>query len=203
MHTNTPRPYLHFQDTLPNELNKSTKSAEALEEEAPDAKDTVENRIHQLSTVFSHLTTAAVSIVTKFKASASQPLNDMKAAGAATVPDAGAAAASTQRVVDYDKSAVDEIAAKAEGKAIYRAASATIKATVATAERSLPQADAVGDMVSSWSGNGGGTDAGEISPSSFAIAMGFLQDQCYLLVGRCNVPPVSATTYPPETASFF
>lgn len=117
--------------------------------------------MHPLWTVFGYLTSAIGSVVTKFKTSASQPPNDLTAAGAA----ATAAAAPTQRGVDFEKSAVDdiEIEAKAEEKAIDRATSATIKATLATtAERKLPQADAVGDMMSSWSGNGGGTDAGEI-----------------------------------------
>lgn len=80
--------------------------------------NSVENHISRLSTAFGQLTGGAGSLITKFKASASQPINDLIAAGYAAMRDAENAASSAQRDRDQLKSNADEIAAETERKGI-------------------------------------------------------------------------------------
>lgn len=121
-------PKLRSQDTPMQRLNRSTQRATVLKKEASDISNFVENHISHLSTAFRQLTGRGGSLITKFKASASQPINDLMAAGNAAMRDAEAAAASAQRDRDQIKASVDEIAAETGRKETQTQAAAAAKA---------------------------------------------------------------------------
>lgn len=99
-----------------------------------------------------------------FNMSASQPVNDLEAAGAAAMRDAAAAApACAESDVGKNKAIADEFAAGAEEKEIDGGV-VPIAAGIASpvsAKRKLLQANAVDGMTTSRAGDGDGAKACE------------------------------------------
>lgn len=158
-------PKLRSQVTPLDKVNRSER-AEALKEEESDLREFVENHICPISKVFSHLNGAACSITARFKASASQPISDLQAAGAAALRDYGAALRDTDKC---NTAVVDEMSVGAEENEISRATAATAGAKSTTAKRKLLLVNAVDDVNRVGAGDESGADAGEVWPFCYLL----------------------------------
>lgn len=141
------------QETALSKLAASRKRAEILKKEASAVRGFVKKHIEPMSMALDQLIGAA-----SFKASLSQPIKDLKAAGDVGTREAAAAASSAQSDVDTNTAIVDSIAAEEEAR--RAATEAVAKAEAATAKRKALEADAAaGATKKSRGGGGGGGDA--------------------------------------------
>lgn len=155
---------MNSQDAPLDELNNSTKHADALKLEESNLKEFVKNHIYPISEAFDHLTGAAGSITTMFKASDLQPISNLKATVAAALQDSAAAVASALKDVGNCKPVEGEMATEAEEIDVSKAAAATAETKSATAKRKLPPTDAVDGVKSSCARGYNEADAGKVCP---------------------------------------